>query len=48
MLIGDRSRCLEAGMNDYVTKPVDVPLLLSTLRAWVERSRVAADQTRSD
>ncbi|HET7197160.1 MAG TPA: ATP-binding protein, partial [Burkholderiales bacterium] len=30
-MIGDREKCLEAGANDYVAKPVNVELLLGTL-----------------
>jgi CheY-like chemotaxis protein len=32
----DRQRCLEAGANDYLTKPVDTEQLLSTLRVWLQ------------
>ncbi len=31
---GDDQRCFEAGMNDYVTKPVDRARLLSKVAAW--------------
>lgn len=32
---GDRERCLEAGMSDYIAKPVDIEQLLSLLRIWL-------------
>ncbi|MET0094943.1 MAG: response regulator, partial [Sedimenticola sp.] len=31
----DRDRCIEAGMNDFVSKPFDPPQLLATLARWV-------------
>jgi CheY-like chemotaxis protein len=34
---GDRQKCIDAGASDYVSKPVDVELLLSLLRVWLER-----------
>jgi CheY-like chemotaxis protein len=34
---GDRERCIEAGAWDYLSKPVDRELLLSVLRAWLQR-----------
>ena len=33
----DQERCLEAGANDYISKPLDVEMLLSLLRIWLSR-----------
>ena len=34
-MVQERGRCLELGMNDYVTKPIDPELLAATLARWV-------------
>jgi two-component system, sensor histidine kinase and response regulator len=33
----DRERCLAAGMNDFVTKPVDPEELYKVLMKWARR-----------
>ncbi len=32
---GDRTKCIEAGANDYLAKPLDLDRLFSVLRVWL-------------
>jgi len=34
---GDKSKCIEAGANDYLSKPVDTDKLISLMRVWLYR-----------
>lgn len=33
----DKQKCLDAGASDYITKPLDVPKLMSLMRVWLYR-----------
>jgi CheY-like chemotaxis protein len=35
----DRARCLEAGMDDFISKPVNPELLFATVVKWLRRSQ---------
>jgi signal transduction histidine kinase/CheY-like chemotaxis protein/HAMP domain-containing protein len=35
---GDREKCLEAGLSDYITKPVDTDRLLALIQQWLYRN----------
>ena len=43
-LVEERQRCLDAGMNDHVSKPIDPDTLFATLLRWAKpRPRPAAE-----
>ena len=33
----DKQKCIDAGANDYITKPIDVERLLSLMRIWLSK-----------
>jgi signal transduction histidine kinase/ActR/RegA family two-component response regulator len=43
-LASDRQRCLDAGMNDFLTKPVSSSQLSATIERWTGRSTQPATQ----
>ncbi|MDE1948351.1 MAG: response regulator [Burkholderiales bacterium] len=40
--VEDKARCHEAGMDDFISKPVDADILFETLLHWLERKAAAA------
>ena len=40
---GDREVCLEVGMNDYLTKPIDLRALADALKRWLPAGEQAVD-----
>ncbi len=41
---GDRERCLEAGMDDYVTKPLEPKEIFAKIEQWLSVTQPAADE----
>ncbi|WGG50391.1 response regulator [Rugamonas sp. DEMB1] len=44
-MVGDKEKCLAAGMNDFIAKPIDVAQLFTTLARWVKPSQPAAAES---
>jgi len=43
---GDRERCLKAGMNDYISKPIDMRILAQILEKWLPRNDVESGDNK--
>jgi CheY-like chemotaxis protein len=46
-LVEEYQRCLDAGMNDHVSKPIDLDALFSTLLRWVKPRRGHAVESQA-
>jgi two-component system sensor histidine kinase/response regulator len=45
---GDRERCIEAGMDDYVSKPLDLATLLKIIDKWTQPDREGILRSRKN
>jgi CheY-like chemotaxis protein len=43
---GDRQKCLDAGASDYISKPVDIDILLALIRVWLGRPKSDQEPAR--
>jgi len=41
----DRERCIEAGMNDHISKPIDPDRLLKVILQWLSRAPLPEDES---
>ena len=46
VMAGDRDLCLATGMNDYITKPLQVEVLYATLARWTQRNIPLAEPAK--
>ena len=37
-MLGDQQKCLDAGANDYISKPIDPQKLISMLQVWIAKN----------
>jgi len=47
-MIGTREKCLDAGMDEYITKPVDVDQLQNILNQWIDLDETEHSSKKTD
>ncbi|UZE96077.1 hybrid sensor histidine kinase/response regulator [Alkalimarinus alittae] len=42
-MVGDKEKCIAAGMNDHIAKPIDLDSMLATINQWLRKVEKAAE-----
>ncbi|MDO6762629.1 transporter substrate-binding domain-containing protein [Agarivorans sp. 1_MG-2023] len=45
---GDREKVISAGMNDYISKPIDVETMITTMAQWIQASGIKGASASGD
>ena len=45
VMLEDREACLKAGMNDYISKPIKIEILVATLEKWAQLIKNKGNET---
>ncbi len=47
-ITGEREKCIAAGMDDYITKPINEELFVTVIDKWMEKKAAETDQPEAE